>query len=501
MEAVAHSPAFAKKVGVPQSVGKDYATADKGKTFGKGDDMKRMAFGGETASDKKAKTRLANMREEDAEVAEGRQNQQREDRLERYRRNIAINDLKIAQKQGKTYDKWFEDNRKAQLKDGILRQDAYDEGKGYEMLTPTQHRQALTSSGMKKGGEVKESKAMVGKEVAFMKKKGAPAKMVKHEMSEMKGMKAGGKVRRMAGGGAADYLDSLENEDYAKQKEQGAKNLKSLKSFFGFGDKEEPAPVDRSRDIDRTVKPTEGAAYTRPLGITKTQSPRTSSGNSAAEDEVERSDAAMMAASRDKTAKGPQYTSNSNQGETDFGYESQSGTKTGSGASGFPSGYKDSGFSALTPAKKRKPVGIEKVEKKERVITEPVDTSYSSLEARRASKKPEETKPESKSARKFGMASDETRASVRKGLGSVLDFFDLSKAHEREFGKKMAKGGNVKMSEGGFTREADGVAKKGKTQGKVVKMASGGFVKTADGCAQRGKTKAFQVKMNRGGMC
>ena len=32
-----------------------------------------------------------------------------------------------------------------------------------------------------KGGDVKESKAMVGKEVAFMKKKGAPAKMIKHE--------------------------------------------------------------------------------------------------------------------------------------------------------------------------------------------------------------------------------------------------------------------------------------------------------------------------------
>lgn len=36
MEAVAHSPAFAKKVGIPQSVGKDFATADKGKTFKKG---------------------------------------------------------------------------------------------------------------------------------------------------------------------------------------------------------------------------------------------------------------------------------------------------------------------------------------------------------------------------------------------------------------------------------------------------------------------------------
>jgi hypothetical protein len=36
MEAIAHSPSFAKKAGVPQSVGKDFATADKGKKFAKG---------------------------------------------------------------------------------------------------------------------------------------------------------------------------------------------------------------------------------------------------------------------------------------------------------------------------------------------------------------------------------------------------------------------------------------------------------------------------------
>ena len=29
MEAVAHDPSFAKKVGIPQSVGKDFAAADK----------------------------------------------------------------------------------------------------------------------------------------------------------------------------------------------------------------------------------------------------------------------------------------------------------------------------------------------------------------------------------------------------------------------------------------------------------------------------------------
>ena len=78
MEAIAHSPSFAKKVGVPQSVGKDFSAADKGKTF-------------------------------------------------------------------------------------------------------------------KQGGDMAESKKMVGKEVAFMKKKGAPAAMIKHEKAEM-GMKKGGGV-------------------------------------------------------------------------------------------------------------------------------------------------------------------------------------------------------------------------------------------------------------------------------------------------------------------
>lgn len=37
--AVAHSPSFAKKVGVPQSVGKDFNEADKGRKFSKGGDM------------------------------------------------------------------------------------------------------------------------------------------------------------------------------------------------------------------------------------------------------------------------------------------------------------------------------------------------------------------------------------------------------------------------------------------------------------------------------
>ena len=49
------------------------------------------------------------------------------------------------------------------------------------------------------GGEMKESKAMMKKEVSFMKKKGAPKSMIKHEMAEagMKKMAKGG----YAGGG------------------------------------------------------------------------------------------------------------------------------------------------------------------------------------------------------------------------------------------------------------------------------------------------------------
>jgi len=43
----------------------------------------------------------------------------------------------------------------------------------------------------KEGGDMAESKAMAKKEISFMKKKGAPASMVKHEKAEY-GMKKGG---------------------------------------------------------------------------------------------------------------------------------------------------------------------------------------------------------------------------------------------------------------------------------------------------------------------
>jgi hypothetical protein len=52
MEMVAHSPAMAKKVGVSQSVGKEFAAADKGKKF-KGGGMAKSDMKEDMAMDKK----------------------------------------------------------------------------------------------------------------------------------------------------------------------------------------------------------------------------------------------------------------------------------------------------------------------------------------------------------------------------------------------------------------------------------------------------------------
>ena len=62
--------------------------------------------------------------------------------------------------------------------------------------------EAGKSKPMREGGEMKESKAMMKKEVSFMKKKGAPKSMIKHEMEEagMKKMAKGGKGYARGGG-------------------------------------------------------------------------------------------------------------------------------------------------------------------------------------------------------------------------------------------------------------------------------------------------------------
>jgi hypothetical protein len=106
--------------------------------------------------------------------------------------------------------------------------------RGYENMS-LEERYRMTN--MKKGGNVKrfaqggvmkESKAMVGKEVNFMKKKGAPKSMIKHEAAEMGAMKKGGMPmkdgkpafmqKKMMGGGMAKYAKGGGIESRGKTK-------------------------------------------------------------------------------------------------------------------------------------------------------------------------------------------------------------------------------------------------------------------------------------------
>ena len=79
-----------------------------------------------------------------------------------------------------------------------------------------------------KGGDMKESKAMVGKEVAFMKKKGAPAAMVKHEKAEMKGFAKGGRIvskKELEASGFDNLRDFLNNEKGLTRKGESGRRL------------------------------------------------------------------------------------------------------------------------------------------------------------------------------------------------------------------------------------------------------------------------------------
>lgn len=61
----------------------------------------------------------------------------------------------------------------------------------------------------KSGGGMAESKAMVKKEVSFMKKKGAPKSMIAHEKGEMMGMKKGGMPKYAKGGVIASKMGAV----------------------------------------------------------------------------------------------------------------------------------------------------------------------------------------------------------------------------------------------------------------------------------------------------
>jgi len=75
--------------------------------------------------------------------------------------------------------------------DAAAHNPAFAKKAGVPVKVAKEYSQASKGQTFKQGGEMKESKAMMKKEVDFMKKKGAPKAMIKHEMAEAKMKKFG----------------------------------------------------------------------------------------------------------------------------------------------------------------------------------------------------------------------------------------------------------------------------------------------------------------------
>lgn len=73
---------------------------------------------------------------------------------------------------------------------------------------------------------MKESKAMMRKEVSFMKKKGAPKSMIKHEEAEMEGKK----MRKFAAGGRSSYADLQAKQAATKAREAAFRKANSVEA-------------------------------------------------------------------------------------------------------------------------------------------------------------------------------------------------------------------------------------------------------------------------------
>jgi hypothetical protein len=201
MAAIAHSPSFAKKVGVSQSVGKDFNAADKGKTFKRGGDVKKFTDGGLPDSETrmvpygklsgKRQAEIKSQYEKDAK--EARANVKRPFGSKVLDAYYEINPL-VSEKQRQSV-------RSDATEDVAQRQRKLDYAEGRLKGLGTRkeyfsddapHKIDLNEKLFNKGGMMKESKGMIRKEMAFMKNKGAPKSMIKHEKAEMMGMKKGG---------------------------------------------------------------------------------------------------------------------------------------------------------------------------------------------------------------------------------------------------------------------------------------------------------------------
>jgi len=282
MAAIAHSPSFAKKVGVSQSVGKDFNAADKGKTFKKGGMMKKRRFdeGGEidyevdenaeperrsfgsgisrktempkakvsAKPSSKSISDMSDMGPQDSEDTRGVSGMaSRKYKFKGTDADKERNATNLAKElattaalggAGKVAQSAMRAGRAATAaRDAATK---YAETPAMRATSKANEARFLSREAsarnrlgskdiedFKKGGMMKESKAMVGKEMAFMKKKGAPASMMKHEKAEMMGMKKGGMpmkdgkpmfMKKMNMGGMSSYAKGGGIESRGKTK-------------------------------------------------------------------------------------------------------------------------------------------------------------------------------------------------------------------------------------------------------------------------------------------
>ena len=247
MAAIAHSPSFAKKVGVSQSVGKDFNAADKGKTFNKGGMMKKRRFdeGGEIdyevdenaeperrsfGSGVSAKDREYNepvskpAAKAKPKVATQRAAPQSFESMASKARNAGNSSGNKPYKYTPKVVDYEDEGDRLRARKG----DFDDKFKGVGRAERLYRRDAEAGiKPYKKGGMMKESKGMMGKEMAFMKNKGAPKSMIKHEKAEMMGMKKGGMpmkdgkpmfMKKMNMGGMSSYAKGGGIESHGKTK-------------------------------------------------------------------------------------------------------------------------------------------------------------------------------------------------------------------------------------------------------------------------------------------
>ena len=113
----------------------------------------------------------------------------------------------------------------------------------------------------------------------------------------------------------------------------------------------------------------------------------------------------------------------------------------------------------------------------------------------------------------MAMVANDPAASKRPGIPQKVgkDFMKADKGRQFNQGGEMKESKAMTKKEVGFMKKAGApksmikheMAEMGamKGGGKVKKYSAGGYTRAADGIAKKGKTKGTQVKMMRGGSC